>query len=296
VRRAIKKTDFGTILLHWTLVALLVVAVATGLRIALDSPHDLPWLHAWDFLLPQSIVWTAHIPVGTALIALALSYAIYMSKSGLARRVRPDIARLKGIVGRPSARYGAINILLYWALFIALAIEFVTGSMLYIGYGKWAAELHYLMTWVIVGYVPAHIAVHYAIGGRWQLLRVFNPGPLAPRPPEFDPYELIAAAHAKQALEKGHGGHRPEPLRSGDWRKTPQQRPPRPGRERPRNGTMLRSHPFPTVIAGGIGFLFLLLSLGTITRGTLVIDQIAATDKPRIDGNIRSHLASGYSA
>jgi hypothetical protein len=70
-QRAIKKTTPGTIPLHWTLVAPLVVAMATRLRIALDSPHDLLWLHPWDFLLPQSIAWTAHVPVGTALIALA---------------------------------------------------------------------------------------------------------------------------------------------------------------------------------------------------------------------------------
>ena len=283
-RRAIKKTDFGTVLLHWTLVALLVVAVATGLRIALDGPHDLRWLHVLDFVLPQSIVWTAHIPVGTALIALAISYAIYMSKAGLSRRVRPDLARLKGIAGRASARYGGLNIVLYWMLFTALAIEFVTGSMLYIGYGGWAAELHYRASWVIVAYVPAHIAVHYAIGGKWQLLRVFNPGPLAPRPPEFDPYDVIAA-RAQEELGKTHGGHRPEARHSGDQRTTPQQKPPRPGSELRRSGTMLHAHPLLTAIAGGIGFVIFLLSLDTMTRDTLVIDQIAETDKPRIDGD-----------
>lgn len=283
-RRAIKKTDLGTILLHWTLVALLVIAVATGLRIALDGPHDLRWLHALNVLLPQSIVWTAHIPAGAALIALALSYAIYMSKAGLARRVRPDLARLKGIAGRASARYGGLNIVLYWVLFIVLAVELVTGSMLYIGYGGWAAETHYLATWVIVGYVPAHIAVHYAIGGKWQLLRVFNPGRLAPRPAEFDPFELIATL-ANKGMDDGHEG-RPQPQRSGDRRKASEpQRPPRPDRERPSRSTVLRAHPLITAIAGGVGFLFFLLSLDTVTRDTLVIGQIAATDKPRIDGD-----------
>lgn len=284
-RRAVKKTDFGTVLLHWTLVALLVVAVATGLRIALDGPHDLRWLHAWDFLLPRSIVWTAHIPVGTALIALALSYAIYMSKAGLARRVRPDLARLKGIAGRASARYGGLNILLYWVLFIALAIELITGSMLYIGYGGWAAEMHYLTTWVIVGYVPAHVAVHYAIGGKRQLLRVFNPGPLAPRPAEFDPFELIASL-ANKGMDDGYET-KPEPQRSGDLRRASEpQRPRRPGKEQPRRGPVLRAHPLPTAIAGEVGFLLFLLSLDTMTRDTVVIDQIAETDKTQIDGDI----------
>jgi hypothetical protein len=284
-RRAIKKTDFGTILLHWTLVALLVVAVATGLRIALDSPHDLHWLHAWDFLLPQSIVWTAHVPVGAALVALAFSYAIYMWKAGLARRVRPDLARLKGIVGRPSARYGGLNIVLYWVLYAALAIELVTGSMLYIGYGGWVAEAHYLATWAIVAYVPAHVAVHYGIGGKPQLLRIFNPGPLAPRPAEFDPFELIATLSNK-GTDDGRGA-RPEARRPDDRRRVAEpQRPPRPGRGQVRIGPALRAHPLPTAIAGGLGFLFFLLSIDTVTRDTLVIDQIAEADKPRIDGDL----------
>jgi cytochrome b subunit of formate dehydrogenase len=284
-RRAIKKTDFGTVLLHWTLVGLLAVAVATGLRIALDGPHDLRWLHALDFLLPQSIVWTAHVPAGAALIALALSYAIYMRKAGLARRVRPDVARLKGIVGRAKTRYSGLNIVLYWLLFTALAVELVTGSMLYIGYGGWVAELHYLATWAIIGYVPAHIAVHYAIGGKWQLLRVFNPGRLAPRPAEFDPFEVIAAL-ANKASDDGPGT-RPEPRRPGGRRSAPEpQRPPRPGRERPRGSAVLHAHPLLTAIAGGVGFLLFLLSLDTVTRDTIVINQIAEADRPRIDGDI----------
>ena len=263
-RRAIKKTDFGTVLLHWTLVALLVVAVATGLRIALDGPHDLRWLHALDVLLPQSIVWTAHIPVGAALIALALTYAIYMSKAGLARRVRPDLTRLKGIAGRPSARYGGLNILLYWVLFTALAVELVTGSMLYIGYGGWAAELHYLATWAIIGYMPAHIALHYAIGGKWQLLRVFNPSRLAPRPAEFDPFEVIAA-RANEGMDGGHAS-RPALRRSGDRRKASEpQRPSRPDREQQRRRPVLHAHPLVTAIAGGAGFLVFLTSLDTVT-------------------------------
>src|SRR5262245_46780242 len=113
-RRAIRKTDLGTILLHWTLVALLAIATLSGLRIALDSPHDMAWLHVFDAALPQSMVWTAHIPAGAALIALAIAYTIYLTKSGLFRRVRPDLGRLRGIAGRAGARLGAMNLLLYW--------------------------------------------------------------------------------------------------------------------------------------------------------------------------------------
>lgn len=256
-RRAIRKTDFGTVLLHWTLVALLTIATLTGLRIALDSPHDMTWLHGFDWILPQSIVWTAHIPVGTALIALAISYTIYLVKSGLARRVRPDLSRLKGLTGRAAARYGAINLLLYWVLFVSLMVQLVTGTMLYIGYGGWAAELHLIFTWVIIGYVPCHIAVHYAIDGKYQLLRVFNPGKLAPRAPAFDPFELIAELIETKEKRPGTPGQRPAdpppPHPGGEPR--PQQRGQRPVGEQFRSDQMLRAHPLANAIAGGLGLL-----------------------------------------
>lgn len=289
-RRAIKKTDIGTVLLHWSLVVLLVIACGTGLRIALDSPHDLLWLHQWAFLLPQETVWTWHMPAGSLLIALAIAYAIYMSKAGLSRRVRPDLSRLKGVIGPARSRYASINVLLYWVLFSALAGELVTGVMLYMGYGGWAAETHYTLTWVIIGYIPAHILVHYAIGGRWQLLRVLNPGPLAPKPAEFDPFELIAtlanksneASQRPAKADRGHaeGGHR-APMGQQRGERRPEREP-----QRARGSTVLRAHPLITAIAGGAAFLFLLMSLDTVTRETLVIEQIVGADKPFIDGDI----------
>jgi cytochrome b subunit of formate dehydrogenase len=287
-RRAIRKTDFGTVLLHWTLVGLLLVTVATGLRIAIDSPHDLTWLHALDFILPQSIVWTAHIPVGTALFALAISYMIYMAKTGLFRRIRPDIGRLKGLFGKPSARRSAINIILYWMLFASLAIQLVTGAMLYIGYGGWAVELHLLATWVIIGYIPAHIAVHYAIGGKMQLLRIFNPGRLAPPPAPFDPFDVIAELAAPEASRKPRSPSTSVPeAHSGGSRVPSAERPPqrRPAKTPPRGGQAVHAHPFPTAIAGGLGFLLFLLSIDGATRETLTIEQIAEAQKPIIDGD-----------
>lgn len=278
-RRAIRKTDYGTVLLHWTLVALLVVAVATGLRIAIDSPHGLAWRHVFDFVLPQSIVWTAHIPVGAALFALAISYTIYIAKTGLSRRIRPDLARLRGLAGRAKARYSALNVVLYWVLFLALLIQMVTGAMLYIGRGGWAAELHLLATWAIIAYVPAHIAVHYAIDGRSQLLRVLNPGRLPPPAREFDPFDFIAT----QAEPPGHA----EPAGMGREPERPAARGSHLSRgKQVRTGQMLRAHPLPTAIAGGLGFLLFLLSLDTTTRDTLIINQIAETDRPRLDGDV----------
>ena len=54
----VRKTDYGTIILHWTLVAATVVAFLTGLRMATEAPN-----HAWiannlDWLLPRHRTWT----------------------------------------------------------------------------------------------------------------------------------------------------------------------------------------------------------------------------------------------
>src|SRR5262249_56348422 len=56
-----RKTDYGTVILHWTLVASLVVAFASGLRIATETP-DRVWVNVLDVVLPRSVVWTAHMP------------------------------------------------------------------------------------------------------------------------------------------------------------------------------------------------------------------------------------------
>ncbi len=58
-----RKTDYGTIILHWLMVAALGVAFFTGLRIATEAP-DRAWINVIDFLLPQVSVWTLHIEGG----------------------------------------------------------------------------------------------------------------------------------------------------------------------------------------------------------------------------------------
>src|ERR1700748_917653 len=95
-----RRTDYGTIVLHWTLVSSLVVSLVTGLRIARETPER-TWMNAFDRVLPRATVWTAHIPAAVTLGTVAVAYAIYISTSGLARRVRLDRARMLGLLGKP---------------------------------------------------------------------------------------------------------------------------------------------------------------------------------------------------
>ncbi|MGB0085850.1 MAG: ethylbenzene dehydrogenase-related protein [Rhodomicrobiaceae bacterium] len=286
-RRAIKKTDFGTIILHWALVVLLLMAVGTGLRIAIGAPYDMLWLQSLDWLLPQSTVWTLHIPTGSLLFGLAVSYTIYIFKARLFRRIQPDFARLSGIAGRRRARLGALNIILYWVFFLTIVMELITGILLYLGYAGSVADLHLIGTWLILGYVPAHLATHLAIGGAPQLLRIFNPGKLAPPPPPFDPYELLATAAMRstgnQADPSSMSANTP-PVEMH----APQTRS-RPMRERPprRRSEVLRVHPLTVAIGGGLAALAFLMSLDQATRDEFVIEEVWDQARlPVIDGDV----------
>src|SRR6266852_2408757 len=99
-----RRTDYGTVILHWILVGFLLIAIATGLRIAAETP-DRTWINALDSLLPQSTVWTAHLPAGVVLAAVAVAYVVYMPLAGLWRRIRLDRIRLLGLVGGNQARW-----------------------------------------------------------------------------------------------------------------------------------------------------------------------------------------------
>ena len=81
-----RKTDYGTILLHWLLVAALGVAFVSGLRIASEAP-DRTWINVFDLILPRASVWVSHIQAAVVLTAVALAHAIYLVRSGLSRRV-----------------------------------------------------------------------------------------------------------------------------------------------------------------------------------------------------------------
>ena len=80
-----------------------------------------------------------------ALVALSLAYAVYLLHSGLARRVRLDQVRLRGLFGRGQVRLRAFNIVLYWFFFVTMTALLVSGGLLYFGLfaGNDVAMLHW---------------------------------------------------------------------------------------------------------------------------------------------------------
>jgi cytochrome b subunit of formate dehydrogenase len=169
-----KQTDAGTIVLHWWLAVSLLLSTLTGLRFAIDMP-DTAYLKAVEPLLPVANIWIIHILAGVSVMGLAVAYPIYLLRTGLFRRIWLDRARLASLALPGKARWGAVNVLLYWALFAGLLVQVVTGLLMHRGYGGVLVDIHLFVTWLIIGYVVAHVSAHLVLGGMPQLLRVLRP-------------------------------------------------------------------------------------------------------------------------
>jgi len=203
-----RKTDYGTIILHWLLVAALGIAFVTGLRIATEAPGR-SWINVFDVVLPRGSVWVAHMQAAIALVAVALAYTVYLIRSGLGRRIRLDWIRLRGLFGHGQARLGAYNVVLYWVFFLTMIGLIASGGLLYFGFyaGHDAAMLHWYGTWAIAAFTGFHILAHYRIAGVSQLLRIFRPTKLAEPPPQLDAIELLTLLAEQSAqLETGSPG------------------------------------------------------------------------------------------
>jgi hypothetical protein len=316
VRR--RKTDYGTIILHWLLVSATVVAFVTGLRIATETP-DRTWINMLDFLLPRANVWVPHMEAAVVLVVVAVAYAIYMTRSGLSRRVQLDKVRLRGLFGRKTARLGSLSVLLTWGFFIAMALLIGSGGLLFFGL---AANddimlVHWYATWAVTGFVGVHVLVHFSIGGSSQLLRIFRPQPLPPPPPRLDAVELLTmlversgqttsvqktaqphnatkatlqpaapfadAPYVRQEVRQE--ARRPEPRRAPAAPPPPQfgSGPRRPAKKR-RNMT-LQSNPFVVAAAVAITGASAIVAADWFVPDTLQIHRIASTDAPIIDGD-----------
>jgi hypothetical protein len=314
-----RKTDYGTIVLHWTLVAALSVAFLTGLKIATETPGH-TWINWVDGILPHSSVWTAHMRAALVLATVPLAYVIYMLLSGLAGRIRVDRVRMMGLLGKPQARWGAINVLLYWAFFLILLSQIATGSLLYFGLAADAVivTLHWFGAWAILGYAALHVFAHWALGGKPQLLRIFRPSALVSPTPPPDPIQLLAQfaersptappPAAGPAAVRLHDVPRDDrrpvrqtDARQADARQADAPRPPQPASVRPspsphpgperassrtgRRGPMLQANPFMVAVAVAIAGAFFLVTLDREEVDTLHVRRIARSDAPVLDGD-----------
>jgi len=294
-----RKTDYGTIILHWLLVAALGVAFVSGLRIATEAPGR-TWINLFDAVLPRQSVWVAHIQAGVVLVAVSLAYTVYLIKSGLGRRVQFDKIRLRGLFGRRQARLGAYNIVLYWVFFLTMLALIVSGGLLYFGFyaGHDVAALHWYGTWIITAFAGLHVLSHYKIGGASQLLRIFRPTRLAAPPPRLDAVELLtllAEQSARLAPDSPPPPVRPVPPPLDDntrdrtaTRSSVAQARPGPSRQsrasKPRDPTF-QSNPFVVAVAVAITGVSIILAADRVEVDQLQIHRVNSADVPTLDGD-----------
>jgi hypothetical protein len=293
VRR--RKTDYGTILLHWTLVAAIGVAFVSGLRIASEAP-DRTWINWIDFLLPRAGVWTSHMQAAVVLVAIAIAHAVYLVRSGLSRRVQLDKIRLRGLVGRKQARLATFSVLLTWIFFVTMLTLIVTGGALYFGVraGYEIATLHWWASWAVPAFVGLHVLLHYNMGGRSQLLRIFRPERLPPPPPRLDAVELLTMLVEKPSApmsapqddisthpqsEYSHRTRRSEPRMTANSQAGASQRAMR------RKNFTLQSNPLAVAAAVAITGASVVVAADWLDVDTLHIHRIASTAAPILDGD-----------
>ncbi|WP_213288930.1 ethylbenzene dehydrogenase-related protein [Bradyrhizobium sp. sGM-13] len=290
-----RKTDYGTIILHWTFVAAFAVALVTGLRIATETP-DRTWINWFDAVLPRDSVWIAHMQAAVVLVAVAIGYVVYMLRSGLGRRVQLDKVRLRGLFGRGQARLSAVIALMYWIFFVTMFGLLVSGGALYFGFysGYDVAMLHWVGTWVILAFVALHVLTQYKSGGISQLLRIFRPAPLPAPPPRLDAVELLGLLAERSARAPESDGPPPEvashPLQPGAEARRDRAREPDPaprshaGPSRSRNPT-LQANPFLVAAAAAITGASLLVATDRLAVDSVQIRRINPADAPVLDGD-----------
>jgi Ethylbenzene dehydrogenase/Prokaryotic cytochrome b561 len=308
-RMRARKTDYGTIILHWLLVGAFGVSFFSGLRIATETP-DRTWINWFDVVLPRDSVWMAHMQAAVVLIAVSLAYAVYLTRSGLGRRVRLDSIRLRGLFGRRQARLGAFNVVLYWIFFVTMLALMASGGLLYFGFyaGHDVATLHWYGTWVITAFAGLHVVTHHRLGGLSQLLRIFRPAPLPAPAPPLDPVELLTLL-AEQSAQQMQDAAPADAASQPDARAAPPFDDPardRPAGRRPAvrrpvanagaratgNGRVsqprnprLQSNPFVVAAAVAITGAWVVVAADRLSVDRLQVRRIDVAEAPKLDGD-----------
>jgi hypothetical protein len=264
------KSDLGTILVHWLIVAALLSAAITGLGIAAGDNPDLWAVRDWGFLLPGENLWPWHLFFGMALLSSLLTYAVYIKRAQLVSRVRFNASRFHALIRGGRSRWATLNVLLYWALFAAFAIEIGTGILLFFNYGGFLLTLHLHATWCFLAFLFLHPLVHWFYGGTGQLLRIFK---AEWRLPQRHPELIEALIKRVQALEI-------EKLSPATGNTLPAIRKAKP----PKTVTVVV--PLAVAVAAGVALAPVSTSIEEQTRQTLRIIRIMPANAPSIDGDI----------
>lgn len=258
------RSDIGTVVVHWLLVATLLGAILTGLSIAAVDNPNFSVLHYVGFILLRENVWLLHLYFSVVLLSSVVAYVIYIKSAGLTDRIRLDAVRLRAIFigGRPM--WASTNVLLYWFFFIALTLEIVAGILVFFGWGGFLLSLHLHCVWLLLLFPFAHVLVHWLYGGSDQLFRIFR---AQWRLPQQAPELVDVLIERVQALEFGSA----ERLKAGE--KAP-----------PRRARIVV--PLVLAAAAGAAMAPLSISVEREARQTLRLVRISSDEAPVMNGDI----------
>ncbi|MBO0765138.1 MAG: hypothetical protein J2P50_11190 [Hyphomicrobiaceae bacterium] len=273
-------TDVGTVILHWLMVALLVVLIATGLRIA-SADASLSWLVVLDPMLPVEHLWYRHLVAAAGLGAALAAYAFYVVRARLAQRIRLDRRRVALLLRAGRPRWASANVLTAWALLVALGTEVITGIALFLGAGGLWLSVHLHTTWVLLVLAATHVLAHWNYGGTPQLLRILRPTRLVMAPPAPDLAELLAEQLELREHEAERGAETPASLTGLALAPAKSKRAERPERPQPP-----RAGPLARAVAAAAIVLGLTILLEQLTRPELKVGLIDRADAPRLDGDL----------
>jgi cytochrome b subunit of formate dehydrogenase len=262
------KSDLGTILFHWLIVAALVSAAVTGLSIAAGDNPDLWAVRYLGAVLPGEELWSWHLCFGIALLSFLMAYVVYIRRAQLVSRVQFNASRFSALFRGNRSSWASLNVLLYWALFAAFVLEIGTGILLFFNYGAFILTLHLHATWFFLIFLFLHPLVHWLYGGKGQLLRIFQP---EMHLPQRLPTLVDALIERVQVLEK-----------SGPAPKSAVAAPPKAKARK----TMTVSVPLAFALAAGAAAIMLSTPIDEQSRQALKITRISAANSPAIDGDI----------
>jgi Ethylbenzene dehydrogenase len=269
-----RKTDYGTIILHWSLVCALAVALVSGLKIAAEAPNR-SWINLLDPILPGTAVWAAHVEAGLGLAGVAAAYAIYVWVARLTGRMRLGRMHLAALAGRGYGRWTALNVCLNWIFHLTMLSQLATGGLLYFDRAEsLVLALHWYGSWLIASFPVLHLATHWKLGRFAQLLRIFRPARLVSPPPPLDVADLLEllAQSSRQTAIPAHPkgpGHAAAHLHDA----------------LPRHGTVLQSNPFVVASAVAMVGVAVLATADRSTLETLHIRHIGQAEAPVLDGD-----------
>ena len=116
--------------------------------------------------------------MGLSFFLTATAYIIYLRLGHLFSRNSLTKLRVMLMPAPMKMKWGALNTALHWLLYVLLVIMMVTGVFMYQGYGGWIIQIHRASAIALIGYIFAHVIVHFLYGGWRQLLRIFIPAAL----------------------------------------------------------------------------------------------------------------------